>query len=112
MTGVELAVVIIGSGGLAGAVVALIKVRPEATRITVDAAEGAVVVQTGVITDLRNENERLNDLIEDERKECDRKLAIQDRKIAELELAFTKIDQRRKARPAHGSDVDNGGMHE
>jgi chromosome segregation ATPase len=45
----------LGSTGLAGAVVALLKLRPESTHILVNAAQGAVIVQTGVIDDLREQ---------------------------------------------------------
>jgi chromosome segregation ATPase len=52
-----IAVILFGGGGL----YALLKVRPEAARISVDAAQGAVIVQTGVIDALRAENRRLAD---------------------------------------------------
>lgn len=42
---------ILGGGG----VTALLRSRPERARIIVDAAEGAVVVQTGVLANLREE---------------------------------------------------------
>lgn len=54
-----LVLAVLGGGGLIGAVVALLKLKPEAGQITVVAAQGALVVQTGVIEQLREENERL-----------------------------------------------------
>ncbi len=54
---VAAAIVIALLGG--GGVYALVKVRPEASKISVDAAQGAVIVQTGVIDSLREENQRL-----------------------------------------------------
>lgn len=55
---------IIGTGGIGGAIVAFLKVRPEATQIAVTASEGALVVQTGVIKTLREENEQLRNRLE------------------------------------------------
>jgi len=52
-------VAVIGGSGLIGGVIALLKLRPEAGQIIVTAAQGAVIVQTGVIDSLREENERL-----------------------------------------------------
>lgn len=48
-------IALLGGGGL----VAILKVRPEAAQISVSAAQGAVIVQTGVIEALREENRRL-----------------------------------------------------
>ena len=58
-------------GGAVGAVVALYKVRPEAGQIVVTAAQGALIVQTGVIDNLKKEIERLNGEINDLKKEND-----------------------------------------
>lgn len=55
---------IIGTGGIGGAIVAFIKVRPEAGQIAVTASEGALVIQTGVINTLREENEQLRNRLE------------------------------------------------
>lgn len=48
----------IGSGGLIGGFIALRKVKPEIVSLSVNAAEGAVVVQTKVISTLEREIER------------------------------------------------------
>jgi cell division protein FtsB len=50
--------------GLGGAVVALLKLRPEAGQITVIAAQGAVVVQQGVIETLQTELDRYGERLE------------------------------------------------
>lgn len=50
---VSLVIAVIGAGGLGGLVLALIKARPEASAVIVDSAKGAVLVQSGVIDDLR-----------------------------------------------------------
>lgn len=63
--------ILIGGTGIAGGLVALFKVRPEAARISVDAAQGAVVVQASVITSLREDNDRLRKLNDELEKEND-----------------------------------------
>lgn len=82
---IELISIILGGGGIAGAMVALFKVRPEAARISVDAAQGAVVVQASVITALRDENERL-------RKHCEET----DKENEHLRDMLNGIDERKK----------------
>jgi predicted nuclease with TOPRIM domain len=54
---VGLLAVILGGGFLSG-IYMLLKLRPEAGQITVTAAQGAVIVQTGVIDTLKAELER------------------------------------------------------
>jgi cell division protein FtsB len=56
---VPIIVAILSGGGLAGGVYALLKLRPEAGQIVVTAAQGALVVQAGVIEALVEENNRL-----------------------------------------------------
>lgn len=51
------AIALLGGGGVVGAIVAFIKVKPEAGQLVIKAAEGAVVVQSGVIEDLREQLE-------------------------------------------------------
>lgn len=46
-------------GGIIGAVLAIFKLSPERQAIFITTAQGAVVVQSGVIDDLRDELERL-----------------------------------------------------
>lgn len=48
---------ILGGGGIT----ALVKVRPEKSAILIDSATDVVVVQKGLITDLRAQNERTED---------------------------------------------------
>ena len=55
--------VILG-GGFLGGIYALLKLRPEAGQITVTAAQGAVIVQTGVIDTLKSELTRAQGRIE------------------------------------------------
>jgi DNA repair exonuclease SbcCD ATPase subunit len=72
-------ILVIGSGGLILAVVAWRKVGPERQSIIVDAAQGAVVVQQGVI-------EALEDQLERQRQETD-----------SLRAAYADLDERLKA---------------
>lgn len=60
---------LLGSGGFLAGIYALLKLRPEAGQITVTAAQGAVIVQSGVIDSLRQELNRLSDELEDMRME-------------------------------------------
>lgn len=57
---VPLVVGLLSTGGLLGGIVLLLKLRPEAGQIVVTAAQGAVVVQAGVLRDLEIENTRLS----------------------------------------------------
>jgi hypothetical protein len=57
------------SGGFLGGIYLLLKLRPEAGQITVTAAQGAIIVQTGVIDTLREELIRLREETEALREE-------------------------------------------
>ena len=59
-----LLVALLGAGGIIGGLVALMKLRPEAGQIVVTAAQGALIVQGGVIKSLEEENKRLRDRVE------------------------------------------------
>jgi DNA repair exonuclease SbcCD ATPase subunit len=72
-------ILVIGSGGLILAFVAWRKVGPERQSIIVDAAQGAVVVQQGVIEALEDELER------------------QRQETVSLRAAYTDLDERLKA---------------
>jgi hypothetical protein len=81
-----------------GGVVALLKVRPEGAKIVVEAAEGAVIVQTGVIKALRDDLTRAYALIEELRKEVAGMPGLRlenfrlKRRVEELEGAVHKIE--------------------
>jgi hypothetical protein len=66
---VVLAVGIVGSGGLTGALIAVLKFRPEAGQVLVTTAQGVLIVQTGVIDSLRDELKRVSDKLEQMEKE-------------------------------------------
>lgn len=53
-----LVALIVGAGG-SGGVAAFLKLKPERGRIVIDAAQGAVIVQTGVIESMQAELNRL-----------------------------------------------------
>ena len=84
---VGLVIAIVGGGGVAS----LIKSRPEGSKILVDAAGGVVVLQTGVITDLRNQ-------LEEARSRSDRQdLALKEAQgqIEELRKHVTEMSSLR-----------------
>lgn len=58
-TVVTLVIGLIGVGGIGGAIVAIAKLRPEAGQIVVQTAQGALIVQSGVIESLTEELERV-----------------------------------------------------
>jgi len=69
VSGSELILVLaalLGGGGIATGVALLFKMGPEREKIIVDAAHGAVIVQSGVIDDLQEQlqdaRERISDL--------------------------------------------------
>lgn len=65
-----LVALILGVGG-GGGIVALFKVKPERGRIVIDAAQGAVVVQSGVMDELRKELDRLKEELDELRSDRD-----------------------------------------
>lgn len=114
------ATLVFGGGGI----YALLKVRPEAGQISVTAAQGAVIVQTGVIDSLKEENERLVLRIE----VLERQMAAMEEyrsKVKELEslLEFASIREeglkrenaslkkRVKALEGDVDDIKNGNGH-
>lgn len=73
----QILAIIFGAGGAIGGLVTLLRLRSDTARTTVSAAEGAVIIQSTVIDNLRDErarlreeNEELRELLEviDERK--------------------------------------------
>jgi threonine dehydratase len=95
----ELATIIIsaiGGGGIITAIVAAFKVKPDIARVTVSAAEGAVIVQSGVISSLRDELNRLKaDHAECEKRhdEMEERLT---REVEQLRAALKAVGERRK----------------
>lgn len=74
---ITIVAVLVGSSGVFGGIYALLRLRPEAGQITVTASQGALIVQTGVIETLRQENERLHSRVNSlERENEDLRLDI------------------------------------
>lgn len=108
MTTLELMVAVFGSSGMIGGAVALFKLKPDVARVTVSAAEGAVIVQTGVITNLNNEITRLHEEVAEERRICDEEIARCQAEIKSLRDVFNKIDERQGARRGKLPEEING----
>lgn len=68
MTGVQVAMIVIGSGGLASLFVALVKVRPEANQILVASGQDAVKTLQVVIDELREDNHDLRSQLDECKK--------------------------------------------
>jgi hypothetical protein len=94
---------IIGSGGLVTAAVAFYKLRSETNKITVDAAEGAVIVQSGVITSLNSEIRRLKEELEEERKE-NVELRV---RLSAVEAELLILTKRTKLIEDHNAVIDD-----
>jgi uncharacterized coiled-coil protein SlyX len=65
---IGLVVAILGGGGIA----ALIRAKPEGSKILIDAAAGVVVVQTGVISDLRSQLTETQEQLEEAQKQINK----------------------------------------
>lgn len=101
-----------GFAALIGAIVALYKVRPEAGQIAVTAAQGAVIVQTGVIDSLREELRRLESEVSDLQERTSAALRERNRlyrenedlreEVARLEKRVQELEGRDQPEP-HGT---------
>lgn len=98
MSPTDLVVAVLGGGGILGGIVALFKLRPEVARVTVSAAEGAVIVQTGVIENLSGEITRLRTEIIEERRNCDQEIARCQAEIKSVHEILSRIDERQSNR--------------
>lgn len=63
---IQIIIYILGSSGFLGGIYMLLKLRPEAGQITVTAAQGAIIVQTGVIDTLRAEIKRMEERFDEQ----------------------------------------------
>lgn len=82
---VLLIVGILGSGGVVGAIVALLKFRPEAGQLMVTTAQGVVILQTSVVETLQKELMRVGKELDDLRVECREREDMLLKRIKELE---------------------------
>lgn len=98
---VAVVIAIIGILGGGGGIVALLKVRPEAGQVSVSAAQGAVIVQTGVIENLQREMARLRGEVDEVRKEnalLRAEAEAKDRRIDELEGMVEQLQRHDEQR--------------
>jgi predicted nuclease with TOPRIM domain len=106
---IGLIVAVLGGGGVA----ALIRAKPEGSKILIDAAAGVVVVQTGVITDLREqleESRSRSDSQEKQLKEAQGQIDELRRHVTEMSTLRVENDQL-KSRVSH-LEVDNQRLRE
>lgn len=78
---IPIIVTFLSSGGLIAAIVALLKLRPEAGQIVVTTAQGAVLIQSTVLKNLQEENENLRE----ENEKCKSRISELERKVLDLE---------------------------
>lgn len=83
-----------------GTLVALFRVNADRGKVVIEAAQGAVIVQTGVIEALQEELNRLKEERVTDRKEITRLLAEVGRLRAEVAARPSRADRR--------GDVDRG----
>lgn len=77
-----LVIAILGAGGVVGAISAWRKVQPERESIIITAAQGALVIQAGVLEKLQEELERAHEQIAELRTEVE---AVNDELHAEVD---------------------------
>jgi len=95
---------LVGSGGIAASAAIFIKTPKEANKLVIDAAQGAVVVQSGVIKDLREElarqDEKMNELAKAHQ-------ACEDKYDTLLKLVHD-IDERKRRQPSDLEALKDG----
>lgn len=104
--GVWIAGVLTAAGGLLGAVIAWRKIQPEKDSIVVTAAQGALVVQSGVLDELREELQRIRADHEELRGEIRRVRSERDElrtKNIELQRQVERLERRVRELEAHTS---------
>lgn len=89
----------LGGGSLLYAVYLLIKARSESGAVVVKSAEGVVVLQSTMIKELREENEKLRDKIE---RQADKIRELQDK----LEVIGRTLDEALETLKDHGIHLD------
>lgn len=104
---VAVLIAIVGTGGIIGGLVALLKVRPESGKLIVEAAEGAVLVQAGVMRELRAEIEALRKLeMRTARREQDLRRELAELR-AELDRCTTGLGRLRARMASAGFNGDD-----
>jgi predicted RNase H-like nuclease (RuvC/YqgF family) len=95
-------------GGIVAIIATLYKVRPEAGQIVVTAAQGALIVQTGVIENLKKEIARLHEEIAELKKQHDEEIEElrEVNKGLREELSHIRTNQNRHDKEIRGHDKD------
>lgn len=109
-------ITLLGGGGFLTAVVLLLKARPEMGQIVVTSAQGAVIVQTGVIENLNRELKRVNDengrllaKLEretEERRKLQEALRIETAAMEDLRERFVELEMKLKELTTRTTDIE------
>lgn len=91
-----LIIALVSAGGIFGGIVALLRVRPESGKLVVEAAEGAVIVQSGVIESLREELGELSERLDTAREDLDAELERRERCETRLDECDVVLDELRR----------------
>ncbi len=93
-------VVVILGGGFVGAIVAIVKLKPEGDQILVSSAKDVVLIQKGALDDLRREREEDRKRMEDIEARMITQLEASElaRRLAETALADAKREQAQMTR--------------
>jgi FtsZ-binding cell division protein ZapB len=100
---ITIAAAILGPAGLVGGIYALLKLRPEAGQFTVNASEGVVMMQAGLLDRMRAELARAQHEIDELRQHMAQMFSLQ-QKVRTLEQEreiLTTENARLKARVTH-----------
>ena len=87
---IVLLTVLIGSGGVVGAIVAFYKLKPETSQIIVSTAQGAVIVQSSVIDSLTEDLSRVRAELQEVRIEL---AATKAQRLGDIEELRRQLQQ-------------------
>jgi predicted nuclease with TOPRIM domain len=90
---------VLGSGGLLGGIYALLKLRPEAGQITVTAAEGVVMMQSGVLERMEGEAQRYRDRLD--------ALEAEMRTVDQLRQRISELERESEERGRRIADLES-----
>jgi FtsZ-binding cell division protein ZapB len=100
---ITIAAAVLGPAGLVGGIYALLKLRPEAGQFTVNASEGVVMMQAGLLDRMRAELARAQTEIDELRMHMTQVFSLQ-QKVRTLEQereVLVSDNTRLKARVSH-----------
>lgn len=95
-TVISLVGILIGGGGLTAAIVAIVKLRPEAGQIIVNTAETTVKLQSQFVDDLQEERHLLKEQVEQ-----------QSRALAAMETRLAKVEETARAAEARTQQLES-----